>query len=396
MVDRKHDPVAMRSRRRTIALAAVLVAGAVVAQGVWSRAHERSGLEQWTRTEAVATVDVVRPVRSQGARELTLPGRLAANYDAPIYARVSGYLKSWNVDIGAHVRKGQVLAEIETPDLNAQLSQARADLANANAAAQLAQSTAKRWQQMLETDSVAQQAVDEKTSDAQVKQAAVEAARANVQRLEALSNYTSITAPFDGIVTERHTDIGDLINAGSGQGPELFRVADERQLRVYVDVPQNDAADLGTNVQATLTVPERPGAVFTARYISSASAVNSANGAVTIELLCDNAQGRLIPGAYTQVHLTLDGGTRALQIPASALILGDQGEQVAMVGANGRVEMHSVTIARDLGSTVEVGAGISLGDAIIDNPPDSLAQGDAVHIAQGARRERAGAHDAKG
>lgn len=396
MVDPKLDPARARSRRRIIAVAAVVLAGIVVAQGVWSRAHERAGLEQWTQAQAIATVNVVRPVRSDGARELTLPGRLAANYDAPIFARVSGYLKSWNVDIGAHVHKGQVLAEIETPDLDAQLSQARADLANANAAAQLAQTTAKRWQQMLETDSVAQQSVDEKTSDAQVKQAAVEAARANVARLEALSNYRSITAPFDGIVTERRTDIGDLINAGGGQGPELFRVADEKQLRVYVDVPQNDAADIGANIQATLTVPERPGVVFPAHYVSSASAVNSANGAVTIELQCDNAQGRLIPGAYTQVHLSLDGGTRALQIPASALILGDRGERVATVGANGRVDMHPVTIARDLGSTVEVGAGIALGDAIIDNPPDSLAQGDVVHVVQDARNARPGARDAKG
>ncbi|RKP51946.1 efflux RND transporter periplasmic adaptor subunit [Pararobbsia silviterrae] len=392
MVDRKHD--GPRARRHVIAIVAVLIVGAIVGEGVWSRAHARAGLETWTQQQAIATVNVVQPAFTQGAQQLVLPGRLAANYDAPIYARVSGYLKTWDVDIGTHVHKGQVLAEIETPDLNAQLSQAQADLANANAAAQLAQSTAKRWQQMLDTDSVSQQAVDEKTSDAQVKQAAVEAARANVQRLAALEAYKTITAPFDGIVTERHTDIGDLINAGGGQGPELFRVADERQLRVYVDVPQNDAAAIGSKLQATLTVPERPGKVFDAQYVSSASAVNTATGAVTIELLCDNAKGQLIPGAYTQVHLTLDGGgARALQIPSSALMLGDHGVRVATIGADGRVVMKPVTISRDLGQVVEIGAGIGPQDRVVDNPPDSLEQGDPVRIARAAH---AGAADAQG
>jgi membrane fusion protein, multidrug efflux system len=237
---------------------------------------------------------------------------------------------------------------------------------------------------MLETDSVSQQAVDEKTGDAQVKLAAVQAAKANVERLEALENYKTITAPFDGIVTERRTDVGDLISAGGGQGPELFRVADEKQLRVYVDVPQNDAAAIGEKLHATLTVPERPGKVFDAQYVSSASAVNAANGAVTIELMCDNAKGQLFPGAYTQVHLTLDGGTRALQLPASALILGDHGEQVATIGADGHVVMKRVTIARDLGEQVEIGSGIEAGDRVIDNPPDSLTQGDEVRVARAA------------
>ncbi|CAM2153246.1 membrane fusion protein, multidrug efflux system [Pararobbsia alpina] len=393
MVDPKHDDVRARSRRHVITVVALLVVGAVVAQGVWSRAHERAGLEHWTQAQAIATVSVIRPVMSEGAQQLTLPGRLAANYDAPIYARVSGYLKSWNVDIGARVHKGQVLAEIETPDLNAQLSQAQADLANAQAAAQLAQTTAKRWTQMLETDSVSQQAVDEKTGDAQVKLAAVQAAKANVERLEALENYKTITAPFDGIVTERRTDIGDLISAGGGQGPELFRVADEKQLRVYVDVPQNEAGAIGDKLNATLTVPEHPGKVFDAKYVSSASAVNAANGAITIELLCDNAKGQLIPGAYTQVHLTLDGGTHALQLPASALILGDHGEQVATIGADGHVVMKRVTIARDLGEEVEIGSGVEPGDRVIDNPPDSLTQGDAVRI---ARTAHGGGADAQG
>lgn len=391
MVEPRQDDARARSRRHTITVVAVLAVGAIIAQGVWSRAHARVGLEHWTQAQAISTVSIVRPVAAAGAQQWTLPGRLAANYDAPIFARVSGYLKSWNVDIGAHVRKGQVLAEIETPDLNAQRSQAQADLVNAQAAAQLAQSTAKRWQQMLETDSVSQQAVDEKTSDAQVRQAAVEAARANVQRLDALEAYKTITAPFDGIVTQRHTDVGDLINAGSGQGPELFRVADETQLRVYVDVPQNGAAAIGPNLQATLSVPEHPGQVFKATYVSSASAVNAANGTVTIELQCDNARGLLLPGAYTQVHLTLDGGPRALQIPSSALILGDHGEQVATIDKDAHVVMKSVTIAHDLGAEIEIGAGIDASDRIVDNPPDSLMQGDIVRVAHTAHTEVADA-----
>ncbi len=385
MVNPKPDEARARSRRDVMAIAALIVVGAVVAQGVWSRAHAEVGLEHWTQAQAIATVNVVRPTLQADAQQLTLPGRLAANYDAPIYARVSGYLKSWNVDIGAHVHKGQVLAEIETPDLNAQFAQAQADLANARAAAQLAQSTAKRWQQMVETDSVSQQAVDEKTSDAQVKAAAVQAAQANVDRLQALESYKAITAPFDGIVTERKTDIGDLISAGGGQGPELFRVADEKQLRVYVDVPQNYAAAIGDKLKATLTVPERPGVVFDAKYVSNASAVNAESGAVTIELTCDNANAKLIPGAYTQVHLTLGkNGARSLELPSTALILSDRGERVAVIGKDGHVEMKPVTISRDLGTTVEIGSGIGPDDQVIDNPPDSLTEGDPVRIARAA------------
>ncbi len=213
----------------------------------------------------------------------------------------------------------------------------------------------------------------------------MQAAQANVDRLQALESYKAITAPFDGIVTERKTDIGDLISAGGGQGPELFRVADEKQLRVYVDVPQNYAAAIGDKLKATLTVPERPGVVFDAKYVSNASAVNAESGAVTIELTCDNANAKLIPGAYTQVHLTLGkNGARSLELPSTALILSDRGERVAVIGKDGHVEMKPVTISRDLGTTVEIGSGIGPDDQVIDNPPDSLTEGDPVRIARAA------------
>ena len=398
MVDQNNQKARRRfAPRRYLRLIALLIAGAVVAQGIAGRVHQEADLQQWTATQAIPTVSVVLPDTSANGQALTLPGRLAANYDAPIYARVSGYLKNWNVDIGAHVKKGQVLAEIETPDLDAQYSQAQAELANAVAADQLAGTTAGRWKEMLESDSVSQQAVDEKTGDWQVKQASVASARANVARLQALESYRVIAAPFDGIVTERRTDIGDLVNAGSGEGQALFRVADEQKLRVYVDVPQNYASDIGARIRATLTVPERPGESFVAQYLSTASAIDSASGTVTIELMCDNADGKLIPGAYTQVHLTL-GSTASptMRLPSSTLILGHQGEEVATVASNGQVTMKKVTIARDLGAEVEISAGISASDRVVDNPPDSLADGDTVRIASHAGSRLAAAKTAGG
>jgi len=378
-------PVRRPQRKYLFGLLALLVVGVVVAQGVVSRVHHMTNLRHWTDAQAMASVNLVRPSLGKLDQSLALPGRLEAFTDAPIFSRVSGYLKTWNVDIGARVKKGQVLAEIETPDLNAQLTQAQANLADAVAAAQLAKSTAKRWQEMMVSDSVSQQAADEKTGDWQVKQADAAAAQANLQRLQALESYKLIVAPFDGIVTNRQTDIGQLITAGSDQGSPLFRVADEKQLRVYVDVPQNYAAAIGAQMQATLTVPELPSRIFTAKYLNTASAINTASGAVTIELLVDNAQGQLIPGAYTQVHLNLGAGAvgtiRALRLPATALILGDHGEEVATVSQDGHVVMKPVTIAHDLGDFVEIGTGITAADRVVNNPPDSIANGDQVRIA---------------
>jgi len=387
MITKNKDaaPVLRPQQKYLVSLLALLVAGAVVAQGIVSRAHDRRDLRHWTDAQAIPFVNVVRPSLSRPDQDLTLPGRLEAYTDAPIFSRVSGYLKAWNVDIGAHVKKGQVLAKIATPDLNAQLNQAKANLADAVAAAHLAKSTAKRWQDMISSDSVSQQAADEKTGDWQVKQADAAAAQANLQRLQALESYKRIAAPFNGIVISRQTDIGQLITAGSDQGTPLFRVADEKQLRVYVDVPQNYAAAIGPQMQATLTVPELPSQVFTAQYLNTASAINTASGAVTIELLVDNAKGQLLPGAYTQVHLNLsaDAGTviQALRLPATALILGDHGEEVATVGPDSHIVMKRVTIAHDLGNFVEIGTGITATDCIVNNPPDSIANGDLVRIA---------------
>jgi len=379
-------PVRRPQRKYLFGLLALLVVGVVVAQGVVSRVHHMTNLRRWTDAQAMASVNLVHPSLGKPDQSLALPGKLEAFTDAPIFSRVSGYLKTWNVDIGARVKKGQVLAEIETPDLNAQLTQAQANLADAVAAAQLAKSTAKRWQEMMVSDSVSQQAADEKTGDWQVKQADAAAAQANLQRLQALESYKLIVAPFDGIVTNRQTDIGQLITAGSDQGSPLFRVADEKQLRVYVDVPQNYAAAIGAQMQATLTVPELPSRTFTAKYLNTASAINTASGAVTIELLVDNADGQLIPGAYTQVHLNLGAGAgagamQALRLPATALILGDHGEEVATVSQDGHVVMKPVTIAHDLGDFVEIGTGITAADRIVNNPPDSIANGDQIRVA---------------
>jgi len=390
MIKKNKDaaPVLRPQQKYLLSLLALLVAGAVVAQGIVSRAHDMHDLRHWTDAQAIPSVNVVRPSLSRPDQDLALPGRLKAYTDAPIFSRVSGYLKAWNVDIGAHVKKGQVLAKIATPDLNAQLDQAQANLADAVAAAHLAQSTAKRWQEMMSSDSVSQQAADEKTGDWRVKEADVAAAQANLQRLQALESYKLIAAPFNGIVISRQTDIGQLITAGSDRGTPLFRLADEKQLRVYVDVPQNYAAAIGPQMQATLTVPELPSQVFTAQYLNTASAVNTASGAVTIELLVDNAERQLIPGAYTQVHLNLsaDAGAvrQTLRLPATALILGDHGEEVATVGPDSHIIMKRITIAHDLGNFVEIGTGITATDRVVNNPPDSIANGDPVRIANGS------------
>src|ERR1051325_5000110 len=265
-------PVPVHRLRRAGIIGAVVVV-AVVAAGVVTRANDARKLKDWTDQQAVPTVSVVQVERSAAGASLDLPGRLEAYARAPIYARVSGYLKSWKVDIGAPVKAGQLLAEIETPDLDQQLLQAKADLASAEANAALAATTAKRWQAMLGSDSVSRQEVDEKTGDFTAKQAIAKAAKANVDRIEALKGFTRLIAPFDGMVTARETDVGALINAGSGSGPELFVVSDVRKLRVYVRVPQNYAPSIKPGAIATLSLPEYPGRTFQARVEASAGAV---------------------------------------------------------------------------------------------------------------------------
>jgi RND family efflux transporter MFP subunit len=380
-----HDPAPPAISRRKLRIAGivlVVVAAGVAVAGIATRAADNKTLRERADAQSVPTVSVIAPGNSGDAGALELPGRLEAYSRASLYARVSGYLKSWKADIGTPVKAGQLLAEIETPDLDQQLLQAKADLASAQANASLAGTTAKRWQSMLGSDSVSRQEADEKTGDAATKQAMVNAAQANVDRVQALKGYTRIVAPFDGIVTSRNTDVGALINAGSGAGPELFSISDVRKLRVYVSVPQSYASIVKVGAKAKLAVPERPGKSYSATVESSSGAVNVASGSMLIQLAVDNAAGELLPGSFANVSLEQPRTVGGLSIPPSALLFDKSGLRVATVGADDKVVLKRVTILRDLGKVIELGSGIVAGDRVIETPPDGIADGDLVRIAK--------------
>ena len=378
------DLVASPKRLRHVRLAglAVLLAAAgIVTNGIVSRVHAKQEMSTWSAEQAIPTVTTFAPSQTAPTQSLVLPGHLAAYVNAPIYARVSGYLHAWYADIGTHVKAGQLLGVIDTPDLDEQLQQAKADLANSIATEKLAETTAQRWTKMLQQDSVSEQAADEKTGDLAAKKATVAANEANVRRLEALESFKRITAPFDGIVTARKTDVGQLIDAGSGTGPELFTVSDAHQLRVYVSVPQDEAAAIKPGMTATLTVPERPGMKFDAKLVDTDDSIAASSGTLLVQLSVDNSSGLLIPGEYTEVHFALPTNGHSLLIPASALIFRQNGLQVAVVGKGNRAVLKPVSIATDLGTQVEIASGLDTHERVIDNPPDSLASGDQVRLA---------------
>jgi RND family efflux transporter MFP subunit len=389
-------PLHRPSRRALVTAAAVAggLAGLIVVTGLVSRAHDSALTKHWTDDQAVPVVSLVSPTSQSGAQALVLPGNLQAFYNAPIYARVSGYLHAWNRDIGARVKTGELLATIDTPELDQQLIHARADLASAEADMQLASTTAQRWERLLAQDAVSKQETDEKTGDLAVKTAHVNSAKAEVNRLLALKAFSRIVAPFDGVVTARKTDIGALINAGAGASTssELFDVAKINQLRLYVSVPQSDTARLRPGVTATLTVPEYPGRVFPATLTTTAKAVSDRSGTLLVELLVNNADEQLQAGDYATVKFDIPpvgaGGT--LEVPSSALLFRKTGMEAALVGPDGRIHLRHVTIARDLGTSVEVSSGLSASDRIVDNPPDSLAEGQSVRVSRPPTTRRPG------
>jgi RND family efflux transporter MFP subunit len=373
--------------RRSLQITALVLGGLavlVVAAGLVTRAEEGSQLRDWTDAQAVPTVAVAPPGDSGASATLNLPGRLEAYTRAPLYARVSGYLKDWKYDIGAQVKAGALMAEIEAPDLDQQLAQAEADLTTAEANLTLSKSTAERWQSMLGSNAVSKQEVDEKSGDLAAKQALVKAARANVERLKATEGFTRIIAPFDGTVTARQTDVGQLIQAGGGGGPELFEVSDVRKLRVYVSVPQNYVPRVPPGTQALISVPEHPDKTYTATVESSAQAVAAASGTTLMQLAVDNEAHELMPGSYAQVRLELSHDAGTLSIPASALIFDAKGVRVAVVDATDHIQLKSITIARDLGSTLEISAGLGAQDRVVQSPPDGLLEGTQVRIAGNA------------
>jgi RND family efflux transporter MFP subunit len=334
-----------------------------------------------TEAQSVVSVAVTAPQPLTSSSDVVLPGNVQANYEAPIYARTSGYLKRWLVDIGARVKAGQLLAEIESPEVDQQLRQAQADLATAQANEKLAQVTAERWRNLRATDSVSKQEADEKISAADASRAQVQAAGANVQRLRELTGFQRIIAPFDGVITARRTDIGQLINAGSGTGPELFRIADVRKLRLYVSVPQSYAAQMQPGISAQLVFPDRPGKSYTATLDSTSGAIDSTTRTLLAQLMVDNQSGELLPGAYTEVHFNLPSAARnSFKVPANVLLFRADGLHVATVGPDGRVVLKTVSIGRDYGSDIEVVDGLVPEDKVILSPPDSLTAGVPVRV----------------
>src|SRR4051812_5026487 len=362
-----------------------LVAGValvfVVVSGIRAREGSDARLKQWTDDQATPTVAVIQPDARVLNATLDLPGRMEAYSRAPIFARVSGYLKSWSVDIGAKVKAGQVIAEIEAPDLDQQLLQARADLASQQASARLSEATLARRKSLIASNFVSMQEIDERTADLSNKKAAVNSGQANVERLEALAAYKKISAPFDGVVTSRDTDVGALINAGGGAGPAMFVISDISRLRVYVNVPQSYVPAIKIGANAVISMPEYPNRTFAATVEASSQSVDVASGTTRMQLGLDNAQGELMPGGYANVKLSLQRDQVPLHIPASALIFNQSGLRVATVGADDKVLFKTVTIARDLGRDIELASGVSPDDRIIVAPPDGIADGDQVRVA---------------
>ena len=353
----------------------------IVVVGLLGRVFASQAVKTWTNTEAVPVVQVIHATGDTGGQSLVLPGAVQAFYDASIHARVNGYLKRWYLDIGAPVKAGQLLADIDTPELDQQLAQAKADLATAVANQRLAQTTATRWTGLLTKDAVSQQETDEKTGDLAAKTALVNAASADVERLEALEGFKRIVAPFDGVVTSRTTDIGQLIAAGAPTDPGLFTVSEVNRLRIYVEAPQSYSAELKPGMTATLTVPEHPGQTFQATLVTTSNAVSVQSGTLLVELQIDNASGQLKPGDYAQVSFALPASTTTVRVPASALMFRQKGVAVATVGPNNRVVMKYVTIGVDQGAFVDLAAGLGPSDRVIDNPPDSIVDGDLVRVA---------------
>lgn len=383
-------------RRRTITrvrqsvVVVLAIAGIVVASGLWVRLHASSEQASWSAEQAVPSVTIVHPSGLGSNGVLTLPGNLQAYYTARIYARVPGYVKEWYKDIGAVVHRGDVLADIDTPELDQQFEQVKADLANAEAAQKLSETTAARWSSLLAVDAVSKQEADEKAGDLAVKSAQVNAAKANVDRLQSMKTFARITAPFDGVVTERSIDVGALVNAGSGSaGSPLFIVSDIHKIRVYVQVPQNYSAQIHDRMTAELSLPEYPGQTFSAQLVSTSNAISDQSNTLLVQLEADNAKGKLKPGEYAQVSLQLPAGGAMLRIPSSALMFRGDGLQVATVGKDDHVVMKPIRIANDLGPQVEVNSGLDASDEVIDNPPDSLAAGDPVRIAAVPAQQRA-------
>jgi RND family efflux transporter MFP subunit len=360
---------------------AVVVAVIIAVLGIGWRMWNSHTTAAWTQDQAVPTVQVIKLGGTKTGGALNLPGDVQAFTSAPIYAQVSGYVKKWYFDIGAPVKKGQLLAELDTPDLAGQAAQSRANLVNAQAAQKLSAATAARYDSLFAQGAVSRQDKDVNDADLAAKNALVVAARAALYSVSSQENFRRLVVPFDGIVTSRSVDNGALVTVGTPTATPLFTVADLTKLRIYVRVPQNYASYIRPGMTVSFTVPQYPNRTFQATLVANSGAVASATGTVLVQFGLDNKDGALQPGAYAEVKFPLPPGANGIRVPATVLMFRDEGMQVATVDATNHVKIKTIQIARDMGATVDVGSGISPKDRIIDNPVDSLRDGDEVRIA---------------
>ncbi len=368
------------AKLRFALLVLVLAAGSAAAWGIVSRRNDDAKLAQWTEERAIPTVAVVEPKRGGGPRELVLPGDVDAYYNAVVRAQVSGYVQKWYKDIGASVKAGDLLATVDTPELDQRLAEGREQLTKAKANQTLAAVTAARWKSLLQSGAVSRQTSDEKAADEQERDAEVAAASANVDRLKALKAFANIVAPFDGVVTQRNIDLGSLVNESANANSGLFVVADTHEMRVYVRAPQSYAADLRQGMKATLILPQYPGRTFEATIATTARAIDTRSRTLLVELEAKNEDGALPPGSFAEVHFQIPTAPDALRLPASAMIFRGENVKVATVGPDNRIAMKTVEIGRDFGPEVAITSGLSPDDRIVASPSDSLEAGDEVRI----------------
>jgi RND family efflux transporter MFP subunit len=380
--DRGADREQRPKRGIWIAIIGLIVVACVVAAGILPRMKAKADLRGETNDLAVPTVSVIQPKQGAPAEEVAIPGNVQPFIDSPIYARTNGYLKKWYMDIGTHVKTGQLLAEIDTPEVDQQLQGAKSDLATAEANEKLAETTSARYQDLKSTDSVSKQDVDNAEGDFAAKRATKESAAANLKRLEDTQAFQRIYAPFDGVITARNTDVGDLINSGNGgAAQELFHIAQISKMRVFVNVPEQYSQAAKPGLNADLTLAEFPNRRFTGKLTRTSNSIDPGTRTLLVEVDVDNPTGELFPGAYAQVHLKLPNGSPVFILPVSALIFQTAGLQIATVDANNKAVIKAVTLGRDYGSEVEVVTGVAGDDKVITDPPDSIVDGELLRIA---------------
>jgi RND family efflux transporter MFP subunit len=385
-----HEPG--RTRWWIPVLVILVAAILLVVFGILPRIQARTALRQETTRLAVPAVAVVQAKRSAPAQEIVLPANVQAFSDAPIYARTNGYLRRWYVDIGSRVKAGQLLAEIDTPEVTQQLRQSRAELATSQANLNLSKITADRYAGLLKTDSVSKQESDNAAGDFEAKQAALQSAQANVKRLEELQSFQKIYAPFAGVITARNTDVGALINSGSsgGNGNELFHIAQPDKLRVYVSVPQIYSQVAKPGITADLTLAEFPNRRFQGKLVRTANAIDPVSRTLLVEIAVDNPTGQLFTGSYAEVHFKLPTPESSFILPVNTLLFRSEGLRIAVLGQDQRVQLKPITIGHDFGSEVEIVAGLNGSENVIINPPDSLTDGETVRLAQPVQSPQTG------